>query len=284
VLQRKVIVSNPSGQGVWWQATVLEGAPWLAVSPSNGTAVFGAPAELILVADTRSLAPGSYFGRVQLTALTPAGIAPVDIPVQLTVAADLTRVFAPLSGRDFGRAWYDPDTADNLYRFEPNVTNDGLAQIVLPFLVSFYGAAFPAITVSENGLVAFGQGNAPVQAPSTCPGNGAGPNNALYVLAADWVVDVGASVIVHYPNADTFVVTWRDARLNGSEARGTFQLVITRGGEFRANYRDPAGAAGAVIGSENDDGTASETIYCQGHGLIPPATGTLSFNPRAPWQ
>jgi hypothetical protein len=284
VLERKVTVSNPSGQGVWWQATVLEGASWLGVSPSNGTAVFGAPGELILAADARTLAPGSYFGRVQLTALAPAGMTPVDIPVQLTVAADLTRAFAPIAGRDFGRIWYDPDAADNLYRFEPNVTNDGLAQVVLPFPVSFYGAAFPAITISENGFVLFGQGNAPAQAPSICPGNGAAPNNALYVLATDWVVDAGAGVIVHHPNADTFAVTWRNARLSGSEARGTFQLVITRDGEFRANYRDLEDVAGAVIGSENDDGTVAENIFCQGRGLTPPATGTLSFNPRAPWQ
>lgn len=280
---RVIQISNPSSQGVWWQASVIEGGSWLSASPVSSTAVFGAPGQLTLTANASGLAPGAYFGLVRLTSLAPAGLAGVDIPVQLHVAAALTRALLPLTGSDFGVAWYDPDAEGAVSRLTLNLGNDGLAQLVLPFPVTFYGASYAVAQVSENGLVAFGPGNAPLKPPAYCPGNGTAPNNTVYVFAADWAADQGG-VIAHQPNADTFVVTWRDARLNGTASRATFQLAITRSGEFRANYRALDDPRAGIIGAENDDGTVAERILCQGVGQPAPVGGWVTFAPVAPWQ
>jgi hypothetical protein len=218
-----------------------------------------------------------------VTALAPAGAAGADIPVQLTVAANMTRTYLPVTGSGFSNTWYDPDTTGGLYRLDLNLGNDGLAQVVLPFSVSFYGASFLAAQISENGLIAFGAGNTPMRPPAACPGNGAAPNNTLYAFGADWVADGGASVVVHYPNADTFVVTWRDVRLNGTQGRATFQAVITRAGEFRVNFRSLTDPRAGMIGAENDDGTLAQRILCQGAGQPAPAGGSVLLSPRAPW-
>lgn len=282
--ERVVELGNPSSQGVLWQASALEGGSWLSVSPSSSTAVFGAPGKLTLRVDAGSLAPGLYFGLIRVTPLAPAGLASVDIPVQVRVDTAALRTRLPMTGVNFGDTWYDPDAGDALYRLDLNLANNGLAQLVLPFPVTFYGVSHPVAQVSENGLVAFGPGNAPLAPPTTCPGNGAAPNNAVYVFAADWVADGGGGVVIHQPNADTFVVTWRDVRLNGTAARATFQLAITRGGEFRATYLSAADPRAGIIGVENDDGTVAQRILCQGAGQPAPVGKSIAFAPRAPWQ
>lgn len=280
----KVAIGNPSSQGVWWQADVAEGGAWLSVSPSNGASVFNSPGELTLRAEAGNLAPGLYFGRVHLTPLAPAGLTGIDIPAQLTVASTLHRSFLPLVSVRSGNEWYDPDADDALYRLELNLANDGLAQMVLPFPVTFYGQPQQIIQVSENGLVTFGTGNTPSRPPAYCPGNGAAPNNALYVFGADWVADGAANVVLHHPNPDAFVVTWRSVRLNGTSQLATFQLLITRPGLFQANYKALADPRIGMIGSENEDGTAAERIQCQGSGRTAPTGGSVVFSPRAPWQ
>jgi hypothetical protein len=280
---RTVAVENPSGQGIWWQANVLEGSQWLSVSPQSGTAVFGAPGELTLRVDTGGFGPGSYVGRVRLTPLAPEGMSPVDIPVQLQVAPRVTHTYLPLAGIRFGSGWYDPHSTDALYRMELNLANDGAAALFLPFPVAFYGTAQQLIHVSENGLITLGQGNPPLRPPTYCPGNGAAPNNALYAFAADWVVDGEAVVTIHQPDADSFVITWQDVRLNGSPERSTFQVAISRSGDFQANYLFLANPRAGIIGSENDDGTIAERIQCQGSGRPARQGGSVVFAPRAPW-
>ncbi len=39
--ERSLQITNPSGQDVYWQASVISGAPWLTVSPSAGTSLYG---------------------------------------------------------------------------------------------------------------------------------------------------------------------------------------------------------------------------------------------------
>ena len=281
---REVAIENPSLQGVWWRADQVEGGSWLSISPSSGTSVFGAAGKLSLTANLGALSPGSYFALVKLTPLAPSGVASVNIPIQLQVAAKVSQSFLPVTGQAFGASWYDPDAADSLYRLDLNLTNDSLAQVVLPFPVTYYGASFQVIQVSDNGLVAFGQGNAPMKPPTVCPGNGAAPNNALYAFAADWVPEGDGHLIVHQPNNDTFVVTWRGVRLAGTEARATFQLEMRRSGEFLANYLAVDNPSAGIIGSENEDGTLAEQVLCRGLGRPAPVGGSVALTARAPWQ
>jgi subtilisin family serine protease len=284
VQTRAIQAGNPSYQGVLWQADVVYGAEWLSASPRSGASAYGAPGEITLRADAGALTPGVYFGLVRLTPLSPAGLTHVDVPAQLTVAARLSRSFLPLAGNNFASAWLDPDDPNALNRLELNLANDTGAQLILPFPVRFYGADHQFIQVSENGLATFGPGGAPLQPPVFCPGNGAAPNNALYVFAADWIDDGAGRVVVHQPNADTFVVTWQDVRLSGADARATFQLTLGRDGDFRAHYRSLPDPRAGIIGSENDDGTLAEQLLCQGIGRAAPLGGAIVFAPQAPWE
>jgi hypothetical protein len=284
VQTRAIQAGNPSYQAVLWQADVVHGAEWLTASPRNGASAYGAPGEVMLRADAGNLAPGQYFGLVRLTPLAPSGLAPVDVPAQLTVAARVSRSFLPLSGSLFGDTWRDPDDPNAVYRLELNLANDTGAQLVLPFPVRFYGATHQFAQVSENGLVTFGSGGAALLPPAFCPGNGAAPNDALYVFAADWVDDDAARVVVHQPNADSFVVTWQDVRLAGTDGRATFQLALGRDGDFRARYRALPDPRGGIIGSESDDGTLAEQVLCQGAGRPAPVGGAVVFRPQPLWE
>jgi subtilisin family serine protease len=284
VQTRTIQAGNPSYQSVLWQADVVYGAEWLTVSPQSGAAAYGAPGEVTLRADAATLSPGPYFGLVRLTPLAPAGLAHVDVPVQLTVAARISRNFLPLSGSLFGDTWRDPDDPNALYRLDLNLANDTGSQLVLPFPVRFYGATQQFIQVSENGLVTFGPGGSSLQPPAFCPGNGAAPNNALYVFAADWVADGNARIVVHQPDADTFVVTWQDVRRYGTDGRATFQLALGRNGDFRARYGSLPDPRAGIIGSESDDGTLAERVLCQGVGRPAPVGGAIVFSPQPPWE
>lgn len=66
-----------------WTATVVEGAGWLSMSSTSGTA----PSAPQLLVSTGGVAPGSYVGRVRIAAGGGAANSPQDITVNLTVTA-----------------------------------------------------------------------------------------------------------------------------------------------------------------------------------------------------
>ena len=76
-------IENPSAQGVAWQATLLSGAPWLTLTHSTGTSLYGAPAILTFRADRLDLMPATYIGRILVQPITPNSLDPVEIRVQI---------------------------------------------------------------------------------------------------------------------------------------------------------------------------------------------------------
>ena len=46
--ERRVFLTNPSGQDITWQATVVGGAGWLSINPAIGTAKYTGPGALAL--------------------------------------------------------------------------------------------------------------------------------------------------------------------------------------------------------------------------------------------
>ena len=80
---RPVQITNTDAGTLAWTASLVEGAPWLSFSPSNGTA----PSTLTLTINAVNVQPGQYSGTVRVTAGAGVLNSPQDIAVSLTVTA-----------------------------------------------------------------------------------------------------------------------------------------------------------------------------------------------------
>ena len=77
-------ITNTGGAGTLnWNASIIEGAAWLSVNPSSGTA----PSNMLVSANTTNLTSGTYTGKVRVTGQGSVFNSPVDINVTMTVTA-----------------------------------------------------------------------------------------------------------------------------------------------------------------------------------------------------
>jgi len=282
---RTIQLANPSSQGVIWQATVTSGADWLSVSPPSGASVFSTPASLALTASRGGLAPGMYWATVRVEPLYPAGLEGFDVTASLLIVSSLRSAHLPMAVNNAGPSWLDPDAPGVLYRSPLSLGNDVLQNVALPFGLAFYGATYGSLLVSDNGTVIFGStGSANMRAPAFCPGNGMAPNNAVFVYAVDWDPALGGEIVVHQPNAETFVVTWQGMRRAASPLAQSFQLVVQSSGSMHANYRAVEGPTPGIIGTESFDAAFSQQVLCNGAGRQVRSGDTVHFVTHLPWM
>jgi hypothetical protein len=257
----------------------LQGADWLTLSSSGGTATFSAPGNLSFTVGPTLPSPGQYQGLVHVA--YNDGAFGFDVPVHLQVAAMLHRSFAPQTTSGYmGANWYDP-----LPGGQPlNLVNNSVVQVPLPFPVSFYGQTYySSIWVSDNGIALFaGDATAGAFNPANCMPSAARPNNAFYVLWQDWVPELGGNVYIHQPDSDTFVITWYQVVRTGSPPH-SFQLVLTRDGRVLFQYQAVGSPLEGTIGIENFDGTLAQQVLCNGDGRQVRSGDALLMNPAVPW-
>ncbi len=276
---QRMELRNPSDQVVVWQASVVQGQSWLSVQPASNTTRYDYPSSLTLRAGPSLPGNGIYYGLVRVQAVYPAGIAPVDIPVELVVRAFARQTYLPGVARQ-AATWYDPAVGGRRLW----LGNNQATEEVLPFPVMFFGAAHTRLWVSDNGLVYFG-GEQPraTLPPSACPPTAAQPNNALHVLALDWDPGLGGQISVLQPDADTFVVTWDQVRRAGNPQPQSFQLVLRRDAAPLAYYRTVETLPPGYIAAENYDGTYAQQVFCAGAGRAPVNGMVVTFDVRTPW-
>jgi hypothetical protein len=211
-----------------------------------------------------------------------AGASGFDIPIHLRVADVLHRAFIPQEASGYtGANWIDP-----LAGGQPlTLADNSLVQVPLPFPVSFYGQTYySAIWVSDNGMALFGEDSAAgAFSPANCIPGAARPNNAFYVLWHNWIPAMGGQVYTQRPDGDTFVITWHEVMRSGSSTPHSFQVVLTRGGGVRFQYRTVATPLEGTIGIENFDGTLAQQILCNGAGRQVRSGDALLMNPAVPW-
>ncbi len=274
-----VELRNPSDQVVVWQASVVQGQSWLSVQPASNTTRYDYPSTMTLRAGPDLPANGIHYGLVRVQPVYPAGIAPVDIPVELIVRSFTRQTYLPFVARE-AAAWYDP-SQDGRRLF---LGNNQATEEILPFPVTFFGASHTRLWVSDNGLVYFG-GEQPraTLPPATCPPSAAQPNNALHVLALDWDPGLGGQMYVQQPDADTFVVTWDQMRRAGNPQPQSFQLVLRRDAAPLAYYRAVETLPPGYIAAENYDGTYAHQVFCAGAGRAPVNGAVVTFDVRTPW-
>lgn len=281
---RSVQLTNPSGQGVIWRATVSSGANWLSLAPGSGASVFSSPASLTLTANRGSLPPGTYWGSVRIEPLYPAGLEAFDVTASLRVVPALRVTHLPLAANEAGPAWLDPNAAGVLYRSRLALGNNALQTVALPFGVRFYGTTYGSLLVSDNGTVIFGSTSAAgMAAPAVCPGNGLPPNNAVYAFATDWDPGLGGEILVHQPDANTYVITWQGMRRAGVPLAQSFQLVLGSSGSVHANYHTVESPTPGIIGTESYDAAFSQQVLCNGAGRQVRNGDTVYFVTHLPW-
>jgi subtilisin family serine protease len=278
----RVSLINPSEEPVAWQASVQTGGAWLTIpsSSQSGTAAFSAPGSLAFQVNSSTLSAGGYDGLIRVSYNT--GASGFDVPVHLRVADALHRAFIPQEAGGYtGANWVDPPAGGQPLTLADN----SLVQVSLPFPVSFYGQTYySSIFVSDNGMALFAADSAAgAFSPTNCVPGAARPNNAFYVLWHDWIPEMGGQVYKHQPDADTFVITWHEVRRTGSSTPHSFQLVLTRDGGVRYQYRTVAAPLEGTIGIENFDGTLAQQVLCNGVGRQVRSGDALLMNPAVPW-
>jgi hypothetical protein len=80
-------VGNSGGGLISWTAS--SATPWLTLSSTSGVA----PSRLVVRADARGLALGTYTGQITITGSDNSGT--FTIPVRLSVVQKLNRVYLP---------------------------------------------------------------------------------------------------------------------------------------------------------------------------------------------
>lgn len=157
---QQVQITNTGGAGTLnWNASVTEGAAWLSINPSSGTA----PSTMLVSANTTNLTSGTYTGKVRVTGVGSVFNSPVDITVTMTVTAP------EFSVRPSKVSWY----------YQPG-NNPGQRIVeVVGASVNWHAGAVPTSMVPlieeaiangtplriENGRLLIGDGNGPEDVP-----------------------------------------------------------------------------------------------------------------------
>ena len=148
----------------------------------------------------------------------------------------------------------------------PLTGDDSLSRVELPFAFPFYGTSYRQATISTNGYLSFSDDEYWSSYWNSSIPSGGEPNNAIYALWDDLVVDDQSSVRTQTlgaaPNRQ-FVIEWRNVlvRLSSSNARVTVQVVLDELGRVTVQYKDLdsldlwESGASATVGIENANGT-----------------------------
>jgi subtilisin family serine protease len=273
-------LNNESAQPATWQATVLEGAAWLSVTPSDGVSAYSAPGKLTLQAGPTALGPGEYDGVIEIKTLAPV-VTTFRIYVTLRVAASLQQQFVPLTvSQDRAADWVDPTLGGApIYP-----TDSAPALVSLPFPVAFYGSTYQAMWVSFKGYTSFTQpGTEFAASQSACLPTGTAPNDAIYILWQNWSPALGGQVYIEQPDTDRFAVTWYQVRRWEGDLRHSFQVIFLRSGEMSLKYHTVQSPTLGTVGAEYWDGTVAQQIACAGAGRLPVDGDAFPLTAILPW-
>ncbi|PAP77920.1 choice-of-anchor B family protein [Rubrivirga marina] len=260
-----VTVANGSGGG-----PLIYGATLQNISQPDGSLArrpfFARPAD----SPDRSVAVG---GR-------PDGVDPgalAEAPRESAEAPGLAPLLGSGGPDAFGYAWIDSDEAGGpavdlqdiagsgtAVTFTPAGTfaasDEGYADVALPFAFPFYGADKSSVRVYTNGFLTFSStvGNSYTN-PSGFPGT-SGPTNIDDVIAPFWDdLDLSSAGTVYTETLGDgrFVVQWDEARLyDASGSSMTFQVILAPDGTIEFQYGTMTGTTnGASVGIENATAT-----------------------------
>ena len=155
-----VTLENPSGELIFWQATVTSGSGWLAVQPAAGAIQtsnsirYGEPAQLSVAISPTLLPAGDHTGSVQVLGSRSSGSQVIQtIPVNLAVRASLHSLYLTWTSRQTtGLDW---QTANAGGKQELQMTDNSSIGLLLPFTYTAESLAVTDVRLYADGFLIF---------------------------------------------------------------------------------------------------------------------------------
>ncbi|MFZ9628038.1 MAG: S8 family serine peptidase [Ilumatobacteraceae bacterium] len=171
------------------------------------------------------------------------------------------------------------------------LADDAYVAVTLPFTFPFYGVDQTSVSVSSNGYIRFGTGDATLQLNTTLP-NIQDPNNIVAAYWDDLNPPAGGSIwsiVRGTAPSRTFTASWVDVfRLGTTTDPISFQIVLDEATKaVTINYKDTVSAmstngGSATAGVENGDGEMGTQISANKAVLQSGTSYRCSNAPLAP--
>lgn len=281
-----VTLENPSGELIFWQASVTSGNQWLSVPPGasgTGNSIrFGEPAQLSVTISPTHLTAGDYAGSVQVLG-TRSNNSQVSqtIPVNLAVRASLQSLYLSLTSRQTtGLEW---QTANAEGKQNLQMTDSSSIGLPLPFTYTVESLAVTDVRLYADGFLIFPALKSVASLPVTCTPDETPASEAIYGWWSDLNPGLGGKVTSFTSTSGAFVVEFLDVPLAGSpEERVSFQMALFADGSVKLNYAAlPAVPGDVAVGMEVNGGLLSTRIACRKGstvlGTLPVAGETISI-------
>ena len=281
-----VTLANPSGDLIFWQASITSGNQWLAVPPGAaqpGNSIrYGGPAQLSVTISPTLLPAGDYTGSIQVLG-TRSGGSQVSqtIPVVLAVRDSLQSLYLSLTSRQTsGLEWQMANAAgkQNL-----QMTDNSSIGLLLPFTYTAESLAVTTVRLYADGFLTFPASESVASLPVACTPDETPARQALYGWWSDLNPGLGGTISTFTSTTGAFVVEFLDVPLAGASGeRVSFQMALFADGTVKLSYAAlPAVAGDVVVGMEVKDGLLSTRIACRkGNNVLgtrPAAGETISI-------
>lgn len=267
IFTRTITLSNPSSEPITWQASISGGSHWLTLaSDTSGSVHYTQPIQLPLAISPTQLLPGRYTGSVSVRAERSNGSQIVfSLPVALTIVETVHRYHLPAVYRDAPvPQWALPDAQG---RETLRLLDDSNTGLLLPFTYTLDSRQYNTIRLYSDGFLAFPAGENGPSLPVHCLADETWAQQAIYGWWTDLDPGSAGQISTFQPDPDRFVIEFNNVPTAAGIAPAyavSFQIVLSKSGEVRINYRDtPAEAGNVVVGMEARDSLVYNQVACR---------------------
>lgn len=285
---RTLTLENPSGELLFWQASVSSGSQWLSLGQSSAARTssirHGESARLSLVISPTHLTAGDYNGGLQIVGTRSNGSKiNLSVPVGLYVRSPLyTSWLGQTSRMSSALVWHTPNAQGK----QPlQMSDNSSVGLLLPFTFTVESQAVTTVRLYADGFLSFPANDSVNSLPVFCTPDATPAQQAIYGWWADLNPALGGSVSTFTSTAGAFVAEFVDVPLaSNSGERVRMQMALFSDGRVQLSYaRLPATAGEVVVGMEVHEGLLSTRIACRkgstALGVLPVAGETITIQP-----
>jgi len=265
-------LSNPSGEPIFWQASVISGNDWLALQPAartpsaGGSIRYGEPAQLSLIISPTLLLANDYAGAVRVTGnRTNGSQVSLTIPVALYVRSALHTSYLSLAEQSTASFnWQTPDAKGK----QPwQLTDDSSIGLLLPFTFTLESQTVTTVRLYADGFLTFLAGESVAALPVACAPDETPARQAIYGWWTDLNPALGGSVSTFTSTSGAFVAEFLAVPVVASGDKVSFQMALFPDGQVKLSYAAlPRTVGDVVVGMEIDEGLLSNRIACRKGG------------------
>lgn len=281
-------LENPSGELIFWQASVTGGSQWLSLGQAAGRANasirYGEPAQVSVVISPTHLAPGDHSGALTVVGTRSNGSkVNLPVPVDLFVRSTLhTRWLGQTSRLSAPLVWHAPNEQGK----QPvQLSDSSTVGLLLPFTFTVESQAVTTVRLYADGFLTFPASDSVTSLPVACAPDETPAQQAIYGWWSDLNPALGGSVSTFTSTAGAFVVEFLDVPLAAnSGAQVRMQMALYANGRVELSYaKVPEVPGDVVVGMEVNQGLLSTRIACRKGsvvlGALPAAGETITIQP-----